>query len=83
MYLYVRKANGLSQVPEALLTMFGKATLFGSMLITADKKLARADATQVLTDIAEKGFICKCLHREKTICLICFAPTKVSINSSR
>ncbi|MCB1658929.1 MAG: YcgL domain-containing protein [Moraxellaceae bacterium] len=56
MYLYVRKANGLSQVPEALLAMFGKATLFGSMLITADKKLARADATQVLTDIAEKGF---------------------------
>ncbi|MFO1392114.1 MAG: YcgL domain-containing protein [Agitococcus sp.] len=56
MYLYVRKATGLTQVPEALLTMFGKATLFGSMLITSDKKLARADATQVLTDIAEKGF---------------------------
>lgn len=56
MYIYVRKANGLSGVPEALLTMFGKATLFGTLLITPTKKLARAEATQVLSDIAEKGF---------------------------
>lgn len=56
MYLYVCKAKGLTQVPEALLAMFGKATLFGTLLISPQKKLARADAAQVLKEIAEKGF---------------------------
>jgi len=56
MYIYVRKADALSRVPEALLAMFGTPKLFGTLLITADKKLARAEAQQVLSDIAEKGF---------------------------
>jgi uncharacterized protein YcgL (UPF0745 family) len=56
MYIYVRKADTLSRVPEALLAMFGTPKLFGTLLITPDKKLARAEAAQVLGDIVEKGF---------------------------
>ncbi|MBK7300840.1 MAG: YcgL domain-containing protein [Agitococcus sp.] len=56
MYIYVRKSDALSRVPSALLAMFGAPKLFGTLLITSDKKLARAEAQQVLGDIAEKGF---------------------------
>lgn len=56
MYLYVRKAEGFARVPEALLTMFGTPKLFGTLLLTPEKKLARADVNLVLADLAEKGF---------------------------
>ena len=47
MYLYVRKTDGFARVPEALVEMFGKATLFGTLLLTPEKKLARADRLSV------------------------------------
>ena len=56
MYLYVRKTDGFARVPEALVDMFGKATLFGTLLLTPEKKLARADIALVLADLEEKGF---------------------------
>ncbi|PTQ88451.1 YcgL domain-containing protein [Agitococcus lubricus] len=56
MYLYVRKAEGFSRVPPVLLSMFGTPKLFGTLLLTPEKKLARADVALVLSDIAEKGF---------------------------
>lgn len=56
MYLYVRKSEALTRVPEALLALFGTPKLFGTLMITPDKKLARVEATQVLSDIVEKGF---------------------------
>ena len=36
--------------------MLWMAKLFGTLMITPDKKLARVEATQVLSDIVEKGF---------------------------
>lgn len=56
MYLYVDKKDELKRVPQALLDIFGTAIPVTTMLITADKKLARADAKQVLADIASRGF---------------------------
>lgn len=56
MYLYVRKTEALTRVPEALLALFGRPKLFGTLMITPDKKLARVEAIQVLSDIVEKGF---------------------------
>jgi hypothetical protein len=56
MYLYVAKAKGLSEVPEALMSMFGKAEHRMDMLLTADKQLARAKAADILDAIAEKGY---------------------------
>lgn len=56
MYLYVRKAEGFARVPEALLAMFGAPKLFGTLLLTPEKKLARADISLVLADLQDKGF---------------------------
>ncbi|RZU46926.1 hypothetical protein EV700_1312 [Fluviicoccus keumensis] len=56
MYLYVRKTEGLTRVPEALLTMFGRPRHYVTLLLTPERKLARAEAPKVLAEIGEKGF---------------------------
>ena len=56
MYLYVPKVNGLNDLPEALLKQFGKPHHVMDMLLTRDKKLARADTERVLNDLIERGF---------------------------
>ncbi|MBQ0713466.1 MAG: YcgL domain-containing protein [Porticoccus sp.] len=56
MYLYVDKKNDLESVPEALLKRFGKPELAMTLLLTPEKKLARADVKRVLEMIEEKGF---------------------------
>ena len=56
MYLYVSKKDQLEQVPEALITAFGSTIHVMDMLLTSERKLARADTAQVLADIEEKGF---------------------------
>ncbi|KPQ22922.1 MAG: hypothetical protein HLUCCA13_15720 [Halomonas sp. HL-48] len=56
MYLYVDKRQGLEHVPEALLGSFGKPEPLLTMILTADKKLARADAAEVMEAIADQGF---------------------------
>ncbi|SHF05863.1 hypothetical protein SAMN02745148_01738 [Modicisalibacter ilicicola DSM 19980] len=56
MYLYVDKAKGVTEVPELLLERFGRPVPVLTMLLTEDKKLARADAVQIMAAIDEKGF---------------------------
>lgn len=56
MYLYVKKAQGLSIVPEVLLKRFGRAEPAMVLSLTADKKLARADIAKVLAALDEPGY---------------------------
>ncbi|MDO6561810.1 YcgL domain-containing protein [Amphritea sp. 1_MG-2023] len=56
MYLYVDKTEKLERVPDPLKEMFGAPIHVFDMLLTPDKALSRADAAQVLADIAEKGY---------------------------
>ncbi|MGB0664245.1 MAG: YcgL domain-containing protein [Pontibacterium sp.] len=56
MYLYVEKAKGTADVPEALLEMFGATIHVMDMPIKGDRQLARVDVEKVLSDIAEKGY---------------------------
>jgi len=56
MYLYIDKQAGLKQVPESLLAQFGEPESFMTLLLTADRKLARTSAEEVLASIEEKGF---------------------------
>jgi len=56
MYLFVDRSEGLTRVPEALLTRFGKAALVTTITLTAERRLARADARRVLAAIAEQGY---------------------------
>lgn len=56
MYLYVDAADGLSAVPDALLERFGKPVEALSLMLTADRVLARADASRVLDSIDAEGY---------------------------
>ncbi len=56
MYLYVDKNLGLDSVPEPLLKRFGKPSELMLLHLEPGKKLARADAAQVLQDISDNGF---------------------------
>ncbi len=55
-YLYVDKANGLVDVPELLLGQFGELETVMTMLLDPQRKLARADAAEVLAKIEAQGF---------------------------
>ncbi len=56
MYLYVDKANGLQDVPEALLGQFGEPEEVMTIVLAPERKLARADVSEVLEKIEEQGF---------------------------
>ena len=56
MYLYVSRAAGMAKVPAELLELFGKPELSMTMILTPEKKLARADINKVLADLETKGF---------------------------
>ena len=56
MYLYVKKADGLTRVPEALLQRFGKPQQAMVLVLTADKKLARASAEKVIESLENQGY---------------------------
>ncbi len=56
MYLYVIKADGLSQVPDTLTGIMGELTPVMTLLLNAEKKLARVDVVDVLSALDEQGF---------------------------
>jgi uncharacterized protein YcgL (UPF0745 family) len=56
MYLYVKKEEGLSRVPEALLRMFGKPQQAMVLLLTPGKKLAHATVEKVAESLEGQGF---------------------------
>jgi uncharacterized protein len=56
MYLYINRADGLSRVPEELLTRLGTISEVMTIKLTPERKLARARAPDVLAAIAAKGF---------------------------
>lgn len=55
-YLYVDRREGLERVPPELLARFGTLTEVMTLKLTAQRKLARARAPQVLAAIADKGY---------------------------
>ena len=55
-YLYVERERGLQDIPEELLSQFGELVSVLSLQLTPEKKLARADAAEVLAQISDKGF---------------------------
>lgn len=55
-YLYVLRQEALTRVPEELLTLFGQPVKVTDMLLTPERKLARAEAAAVLQALTEHGF---------------------------
>ena len=56
MYLYVPRTTALSDLPEALLKHFGEARKVTDILLTPDRKLARADTARVLEQLKDPGY---------------------------
>lgn len=56
MYLFVDATDDLIPVPEELLAQFGRPVEALSLMLTATRKLARADAARVLERIEAQGF---------------------------
>ncbi len=56
LYLYVEKGKDLSELPEELMKRFGKVEEVMSLLLTPERRLARADTLRVLEDIRQKGY---------------------------
>ena len=56
MYLYVDKQQGIAELPEGLLKTFGTPESVMTLLLTPERKLARADAAAVLDAIEQNGF---------------------------
>lgn len=56
MYLYVSRDEGVALVPLELLDRLGELELVTTIMLDRTRKLARADASRVISDIHEKGF---------------------------
>lgn len=56
MYVYVERKPGCEVLPEGLSAVFGEPRHVLDMVLTPVKKLARANAREVLDKIAEQGF---------------------------
>lgn len=56
MYLYVARGHGLGRVPAPLRERFGRAELALSLRLTPERRLARAEAGDVLAAIERRGF---------------------------
>ncbi len=56
MYLFVDAEDDLAPVPAALLERFGKPLEALSLMLTADRPLARAEASRVLECIETDGY---------------------------
>lgn len=55
-YLYVSLKDDLSRVPDTLLETFGRPELVTKLMLSEERKLARAEAPKVLAAIEEQGF---------------------------
>lgn len=56
MYLYVPREKGITELPEPLLTLFGKPEHAMDMVLTEQRKLAREDIHKVLENLKTQGF---------------------------
>ena len=56
LYLYVRKADGLTRVPDVLLERFGTPKQAITLVLQEGRRLARTTAEKVMAELEEKGF---------------------------
>jgi len=55
-YLFIKKRDDFSQVPDALLTTFGSPSLVTVINLASKDKLALADINKVRENLDDKGF---------------------------
>ena len=55
-YIYINQKDNFESVPEQLLALFGKPEFALEFDLTRDRKLALADAEQVIQSLDEQGY---------------------------
>jgi len=55
-YIYINQKDNFECVPEQLLQLFGKPEFALEFELTRDRKLALADAEQVITSLDQQGY---------------------------
>ena len=55
-YLYLLEKDDFSQVPEALMQVFGPPEFSFSFDLTKDRQLAKEDSAEVLENLREQGY---------------------------
>jgi uncharacterized protein YcgL (UPF0745 family) len=63
-YLYVARKDDFTQVPKALLQMFGGPIHVMDLELNADRKLAQEDVMEVMRSLGEKGWHLQMPRRE-------------------
>lgn len=56
MYLYLAEEEGFAQVPDALMSRFGKPVFLMELELHEGRSLAREDIVQVMQNLDEQGF---------------------------
>ena len=56
MYLYLATQDGFDDLPEALMSRFGKPEFVMELELHEDRPLAREDVTKVMANLRERGF---------------------------
>ena len=56
LYLYVKREEGLTRVPEALLQRFGKPLSAMVLALTPERRLARVNRERLLVCLEESGY---------------------------
>jgi len=56
LYLYLPNKDDFSAIPDPLLNSFGRLEFVMELEVTAERKLAREDASKVLVGLQDKGF---------------------------
>tara|TARA_R110000737_G_scaffold1598_10_gene4775 strand:- start:25831 stop:26130 length:300 start_codon:yes stop_codon:yes gene_type:complete len=64
-YLYINKRDDFSDVPEALMKMFGKPVMVTVLNLAAKVKLGFADLDKVKASLAEQGYYLQLTPQEE------------------
>ena len=55
-YLYIENKDDFSRVPQELIDVLGQLSHVMTIELSIEKKLAQADARQVMADLQENGY---------------------------
>ena len=77
-YLFINKRDDFSEVPEALMKMFGKPELVTVLNLATKDKLGFADLTKVKESLAEQGYYLQITPKEEVLLKSHVASMKVA-----
>ncbi len=77
-YLFINKRDDFSEVPEALMKMFGKPEMVTVLNLATKDKLRFSDLTKVKESLAEQGYYLQITPKEEDLLKSHVASMKVA-----